>query len=170
MSDFRTHVYVIGEYVPVSSGTEEAQREVGFFKQLFFNANMKLGAMTYFERALTSKLVERMKAGDVVVLLNPAVDQLTNSFSSLYRKLIGCLPGRIGKGRIVVAFQDRDVKKKLCLGSLPFLGQHWEISYVPLHSTSAFGLDNISHPSPAPEEAIGIVKKIINGENPDVYA
>ncbi len=159
-------VHVVGEYVPVSPGPDGiSERE--YFQQLFFSANQKLGVQTHFPSALTESLVMSMQPEDVVVLLNPGVNCVTNAFSSRYRKLVFQLPTVIGRGRTVLAFQDTEAKRSLRLSrQFPL----FEISYAPVFSGSRPGPETVVPIDPAPEEAVGIVAKILSGKNPDVYA
>ncbi len=155
-------VHIIGTYVPESSG-EDGLSECNFFQRLFVNTAAKYGGGVIFIKTIGAKALSSMKKDDIIILLNPSFVTSgilpAQSYKTSLRKAVEI----VGRGRTILAFQDTEAKKNLCLSSsIPSL---WEITYAPVFSTT----DKIYKASPSPEEAVSIMEKILDGKNPDVY-
>ncbi len=169
-TDRKPVVHVVGEYFPTCTGTDRISEEY-YFKQLFMRSNSNAGANTFFvsksgNHRFTEGYVEGIRSGDVLVLLNPEIDLNSFSFRTSYQSLVKKASGKTGSGRTVLAMQDNEARQRLRLSSQCEL---WQISYTPVFITKD-GHEVARERDPAPEEAMGIVAKILRGENPDVYA
>lgn len=164
-------VHVIGEYFPMSSGPDERSAEKRQFNRLFEQSNAAAGGTTVFLKKRSSDLtfgepyISRcMKLGDVVVYLNPVRDLSMLSARRRYRDLMQLAARAVGHGRSVLAMQDADLGSRIKDGQLPLL----EIDYSPIYGLSGRGVETVV--LPAPEEAFSIVKRLLLGERPAVFA
>lgn len=164
-------VHVVGEYSPSASGPDGRSEEILHFNKIFTRSNEEAGAETFFLKRRSSDLAfgERhisrlMRRGDVVVHLNPVRDLSVHNARRRYRFLMEMAANVVGPGRTVLAMQSFDLSSRIDDGQLLL----WKIDYSPIYGTAREKVETVV--APAPEEAFSIVKQILRGENPRVFA